>query len=555
MLKKHTKLKKETGRWLVLVAVAIPLIAISIDNTVLDLALPSIADDMQASALQLQWVINAYTLAAATPLLVIGALADKVGRKRMMLIGLAIFGIASLLAVLSTNMGMLITARIILGLGGAMMLPSTLSIVRATFTTPKELMLAIAVWSGIMGAGNAVGPIIGGVLLEFFSWHSVFLLNLPFVLLGAWTVHIWVKESRGENAPWPDFIGTVLSTGTLFAIVYGVIKAGEAGWSSPITWLFISIGLVMGTIFVWVENKSSNPMVPFVVFKNRSFASACMGMTIMSLAMMGSLFFISQYLQSIQGNSPLIAAVMMLPLVPFMLIATSLAPILARKIGVKWVLVAGLVFAIAGLFYYSWVVAVNSPYWQMLTTMALVSIGLGLAFSMSSNAIMGSLPSSRAGAGSALNETSQQIGGAFGVAILGAIMNSTYRADVTGIPFWNMLADDLKNAIMSSVQNAHITAAEHLSNEEGAIVLQYANQAFVNGMNYAMLIGAFIAVVALIVIIIFMPRNIHYAKEGMNTEEAIKEAAMEANAEKDNAAQQIASSYQLIINIAQTNTS
>ena len=503
-------------RWLVIIAVSVPLIAVSIDNTVLDLALPTIAVAFETSAAQLQWIINAYVLAAAAPLLVFGALSDRIGRRRLMITGLIVFALSSVVAVLSPNSMVLIACRATLGIGAAMMLPSTLSIVRATFTTPKELMLAIAIWSGIMGAGNAIGPIVGGTLLHFFDWHAVFLMNLPFAAIGILLVWLWIKESRGHNAPMPDLWGSLLSTGALFAIVYGVIKSGELGWGSQTVWAFLLGGLIIGAVFVWWENRSRNPMIPFVVFKNRSFASACVGMTIMSLAFMGSVFFISQFLQSIQGNSPLKAAVMMLPLVPAMLIATSIAPKLAQKFGVKWILATGMLICIASLFYYSQVVAVDSSYWLFLIALVSISFGLGLAFSMAANAIMGSLSADRAGAGSALNETAQQLGGAFGVAILGALMNSIYRADVTKIPFFGSLGTEFQAIIISSVQNAHIYAEklrEMGFDDMAADIVRFADQAFVSGMNSAMLVGSFIGLVALVIIVIFMPRNIQYYKE------------------------------------------
>jgi EmrB/QacA subfamily drug resistance transporter len=476
-------------RWYALAVLCMVLLIISIDNTVLNLALPSISKGLGATASQLQWIVDAYTLVFASLLLTTGSIGDRYGRRRMLKLGLALFGLGSLGAALSTTTMMLIAFRALLGVAGAMVMPSTLSIITDVFREPGERAKAIAIWSSIFSIGAGVGPLVGGYLLSIFNWSSVFYLNLPIVAIGLIGGFLVIPESRDETVPRPDVPGVLLSIGGLVSLVYAIIRAGEHGWQASEVLLTFAAAVALLAALIWWENRSPHPMLPLEFFKNMAFTGSNIALTLSAFGMMGSIYFFSQYFQSVHGYTPLVAALAMLPMTIIIFPSTIMSVKVDRKLGTNKTVGLGLFLAGCGLLMFSLVVGVDTPYIAILGVLVLLASGLSIIMSPATNAIMGSLPVSRAGIGSAMNDTTRQVGGALGVAVLGALMNTTYRTEIDGLSVMGSLPAGLAEAVRSGIQSAQVAAA-NLPADVAEAVLRGTSQAFVDGMSRALLIGA-----------------------------------------------------------------
>lgn len=478
-------------QWIVLAVLCLPLFLLSIDMSVLNLALPAISKDLGSSTSQLQWVSSSYILAFASFLLTMGAISDRYGRKRLLQIGLFLFAIGSLAAALSNSTIMLISFRGFLGVAGAMISPSTLSIVVDTFRNPKERAQAIGIWAAVFALGSAFGPIVGGYLLQYFDWGSVFLVNIPIVAISLILAYFYIRESRGENAPKPDIPGMFISIIGLFALVYGIIMTGEHGWGNSEVLAWVGTGILLLIVFVLVEKKTAQPMLPPGFFKNRSFTVASLAMVLTIFAMAGALFLISQYFQSVQGYSPLASAFRMMPLGLTLFVAAMLSSRIAARIGAKLTIVIGIFLIGASMFYLSQILEVDSPYGLFVIGIMLTAVGLGLSSPPATQYIVSSLPVSRAGLSSGINNATRQLGSVLGVALLGSLMNSTYRSEISKIPVLNSLSMVAADAVRSSIQAAHAIAGTFSPDISGPIA-NGANRAYVLGMTDAMFIGAFI---------------------------------------------------------------
>jgi len=497
------------NRWLILVMMCISLFIISIDNTVLNLALPSISGGLDASASQLQWVVDAYPLIFASLLITTGAIGDRFGRKRLLIIGLALFGLGSLGAAFSVSIQMLIGFRALLGLAGALIMPSTLSTLIHVFKAGKERTTAISIWTAIFSVGAAIGPIIGGFLLNTYSWSSVFFLNVPIAAFGVIGGLLLVPESFSSIVPKPDFIGVSLSILGLVSLVYAMIRAGEVSWLSPEVLISFILGAAFMTVFILWQKRSSNPMLPLEFFKNMSFTGANLALALSTFAMMGSMFFFSQYFQSVQGYSPIMAALCMLPMTPATLYSTLQSVGVTQKLGTRFTMALGLLVTGVGLFLFSLFVAIDTTYYLMLIVLIVLGVGTGLTMSPATNSIMNSLPAHRAGIGSAMNDTTRQVGGTLGIAVLGSLMNGRYRAWVGTLSGLKGITSSMMEQILSSIQNAHILA-QTLGGTLQQLVVQTSSQAFVDGVRESFLVGGFIMVLAAVVAVILLP---NHAKE------------------------------------------
>lgn len=506
---------KDGRRCVVLGILCLSLFIIAIDNMVLNLALPSISRGLGAGVRQLQWITDAYILVFASLLLTMGAMGDRYGRKRILQIGTFLFGIGSLAAALSTSSEMLITFRGLLGVGGAMIMPSTLSILTDTFRNPQERARVIGLWAATFSLGAAIGPIIGGFLLEYFNWSAVFYINLPVVSIALIGGYFFIQESKGEGAPKPDIPGVILSTSGLFTLVYGLIEAGERGWTDKAVFTCLGIAIVVLGIFVWWENRCVTPMLPMSFFRNMSFTGASLSMLLTAFALMGSMFFMSQYLQSVQGYSPLVSALLMLPMAGVVFVSTILSTRIAEEIGNKLTVSLGILIAGGGLLYFSLILTPRTPYGILVGGMGILATGMGMTMSPSTNAIQGSLPVSRAGIGSAMNNTTRQIGGALGVAVLGSFMNATYLEKIKSVEGIASLSSEGAEAIRSSIQGAHLVAGQLPKGISQAIV-DGSNLAFVSGMTDAMFIGAIIMGVAAIITFLLLPKQVNVLKEHLD---------------------------------------
>ena len=498
---------QDQKRWYALAVLCLSLFIVSVDNTVMNLALPSISTDLGASASQLQWITSAYTLVFATVLLTTGTLGDRYGRKLMLQAGLVAFGAMSLGAALSHSTGMLILFRGLLGLAAAMMMPATLSIITNTFRDPKERSTAIAIWTGTFAVGAAIGPVIGGYLLNHFNWDAVFFINLPIVTVGLIGGSLFVMESRDENAAKIDYAGALLSMATLLPLIYGIIEAGEKSWHEPMVPISIGFGFVMLAVFVWWELRADEPMLPLAFFKNRAFTGSTLAILLNTFGMLGALYFLSQYMQTVLGYTPLGAAVRLIPTTFATVFFTMLATVLARRIGSKFTIALGISLAAVGLFILSAIAAVDTSYSLLIIPLIIFFGALGMIVTPATDAIMSSVPRQQAGVGSAVNDMLRELGGSLGIAVFGSLMNARYLYTVGHLPAMESLPADVMAQVENSIQTAH-QAAAGLSAEQAEIVLSGANQAFVDGMSYAIEFGAFIMLGAALVALILIPRYV-----------------------------------------------
>lgn len=493
-------------RWRGLIFIGISLLVISLDNTILNVAIPSISRSLGATTSELQWIIDGYILVFAALLLTMGSVSDRIGRKRALQIGLVLFGVGSLAAALSTTVPMLIASRAFLGIGGAMIMPSTLSIISATFSA-KERPQAIAIWAAVFALGVGIGPVVGGFLVQRFSWNAVFLVNLPVILVAVIGAALTLGESRDETAQKPDILGVILSIIGLVALVYGIIEAGVIGWTEPSVLIAFAVAAVFLGAFAWWENRAPNAMLPMVFFKNRTFTSANISMTLLTFAMFGSMFFLSQYFQTVQGVPPSEAGLRILPQAIMLTFVSSQSARVGKRIGTKRAISLGMALAAFGLFYLSRVMQVDTPYIFVAIGQILLATGIGTAISPATLSIMNSIPMSKAGVGSAMNDTTRQLGGALGVAVLGTIATNAYlngieplRAQLAGLP------SETFAAISNSIQTAQVAANNPaVPDALRETILATTNQAFVSGMNNAMFVGSMVMLGAFIIVTLLMP--------------------------------------------------
>jgi EmrB/QacA subfamily drug resistance transporter len=513
----QTKLYKR--RWVALFFLAFSLLVIALDNTVLNLALPSISKDLGATLNGLQWIVDAYTLVFAALLLTVGSIGDRYGRKKLLQGGLIVFGIFSLGAALSRSTGTLIAMRALMGIGGATIMPSTLSIITATFRDSKERAQAIAIWAATFSLGMGIGPLVGGWLLTHFEWSSVFYINLPVVVIAVIGGLFFIQNSQAEHPRRIDVPGCILSMAGLFALVYGIIQAGIDGWTAHNVLIAFAAALVILTAFALWERHSTHPMLPLRFFKNMSFTGANIALTMVAFAMFGSFFFMSQYLQTVHGYSPLQAGVRLLPMAFAAFFGAITSASIAQKIGTKLVVALGILIAAGGLFYFYKIAAVNTNYLNIAIGMAITSLGMGITMSPATNSIMGSVPVDEAGVGSAMNDTNRQIGGALGVAILGTLLNSSYAAHIDKIVWPVPLPAQAAAAIRGGIQGAHIAAA-NLQGQSPAlaqVIVKKADEAFTHGMAYTLLIASIIMAVASALVLIIVPTKVRPYSESIKT--------------------------------------
>lgn len=505
-------------RWWGMLFIAISLLVISLDNTILNTAIPAISRDLGASSSELQWIIDAYVLVFAALLLTMGAIGDRYGRKLWLQIGLVLFGVGSLAAALSDSTDMLIASRAFLGMGAAIIMPATLSLITASFPV-HERSQAIALWAAVFGLGVGIGPVVGGLLLESYSWHSVFYVNLPVIVVALAGGQYFLRESRDEEAPAIDVPGALLSMTGLFALVYGIIHAGETSWTDQQTIMaFVAAGVLLGLFAAW-ESYTPTPMLPLHFFRNMSFTGANTALALIMFSLFGSVFFLSQYMQTVRGYTALEAGIRIVPLAVTMAFSAAISARVSAKIGTKYTVALGVIIAACGLFYMSQMYDENSPYSEIVVGMVIMSSGLGLAVSPATDSVMGSVPENKAGIGSAMNDTTRELGGAMGVAILGTIMNNAYQDGVeklgSQLP---MLPQSALNAIADSIQAAHIVAGNpQMPEEMRAVILDTANVAFVDGMTTAMFIGATIMALSSILVLILLPSKVQRPGEVPDT--------------------------------------
>jgi EmrB/QacA subfamily drug resistance transporter len=412
-------------RWLILAVLCLSLLIIVMDNTILNVAIPSLIKDLDASNSELQWIIDAYVLVFAGLLLTTGSLSDRFGRKGALQLGIVLFGLGSTFAALSTTTVQLIGSRAFMGIGGALIMPSTLSILTNVFRDPRERGRAIAVWAGFAGLGVALGPVIGGWLLAHFSWQSVFWVNIPLGALALILGAFLVPTSRDPKQSRLDPIGAGLSIVGLASLLFGIIEGPDKGWGAPAVVAGFAIGIAALLTFVAWELRSDHPMLDMRFFKNPRFTAANSAITMTFFAMFGSMFLMTQYWQFVHGYSALSAGIRMIPYALTMMIAAPLSARVVERLGTKRVVTAGLLTIAASLFALSFITA-TSPYVLVMSMFCVMSVGMAMTMAPATESVMGSLPRAKAGVGSAVNDTTRQVGGALGVAVIGSVVSSVY---------------------------------------------------------------------------------------------------------------------------------
>jgi EmrB/QacA subfamily drug resistance transporter len=504
-------------RWQALGVLALSLLVITMGNTILNVGLPTIRTDLDASSSQLQWIVDSYLLVFAGLLLAAGSLGDRFGRKRALVAGLFTFGLGSILAALSDTSTALIASRGLMGLGAAGIMPTTLSILTNIFPS-NERPKAIAAWAAVSGLGIAVGPISGGFLIEHFAWNSIFLINLPIVAICLAGAFVLVPDSRDPESPRIDLFGTVLSIAGLSAIVWALIEAPERGWGSPLILTAFAAGAAIIAAFIAWERHTDHPMLDVSVFRNLRFSAASVSITFVFFALMGVMYFLTTYLQSVLGYSALEAGVKMLPIAIGMILASKLAVGLTRRFGTKFSVAFGLghvaaALAMIGMF------DTDTSSLQISIALGILGQGMGFAMSPATEAIMGALPRAKAGIGSAMNDVVREVGGTLGIAVLGSLLTSSYGSGmndaVAGLP------PEAAEAAGDSVGGAHEVAAQ-LGGGAGAKLTDVANSAFVDAMATTATLAAAAAVVGALIALASLPAREHAEAPVLNGAELLE---------------------------------
>ena len=457
------------------------LLVVILDNTILNVALKTIQTDLNASQTQMQWAIDSYALVFAGLLITWGVLGDRLGRRKVLLIGLTLFGLTSLLCSFSGSSTQLIVFRALMGIGAAAVQPQTLSIIQNVFD-PKERPKAIGIWAGASGMAIALGPITGGVLLKYFWWGSIFLVNVPIVIVAVIAIFFLVPESRDPKPGRLDPLGVLLSIVALVVLVYGVIQGGNSNdWLQWDTLGAIVVGLALLALFARIQARSKNPTIDVSLFKNRAFSAGAFAIATAFFALQGSTFYLAYYLQAIRGYTPLNAGVALIAVAAAVMTAAPLSARLSARFGPGAVAGTGLLIFGVTLAAYSLVTPTMSVY-VVEVMLAGTGLGMGLTMSPATNAIMNAVPREKAGAGSAVNNTVRQVAGALGVAILGSILAVTFRADLgSGTPRTVAAELDRPAAIVS-----HLPAKDRV----GPLVDKDTSQSIGNALDFVGKAGA-----------------------------------------------------------------
>ncbi len=501
-------------RWWALGVLCITLMIITLDNTILNVALPALTADLNATTSQLQWIIDGYTLVFAGLLLTMGSIGDRFGRKGALMVGLTIFGVGSIASAFAGSANALIFTRAFMGIGGALIMPATLSLLTNIFSDPKERARAIGMWAAVAGASGALGPVLGGLLLEHFSWGSIFFVNVPVIVVGIVAGWYVLPSSRDADAPRLDLVGAGLSIAGLIAVLWAIIEAPVKGWGDSTVTMALLAGVALLGAFVAWELHIDHPMLDVRFFSNRRFSAANVAITLVFFAMFGQMFLGTQYLQTVLGFSALEAGLRMLPMAVLMICVAPLAPRLVERVGTKVVVGSGLLVAAVGLGIISQV-PVADGYTQILIGFCFVSTGMALTMAPATESIMGSLPREKAGVGSAMNDTTRQMGGALGVAVLGSVFATVYRPgmaeDISGLGLTPEQASQAQDSIGGAL---HV--AGELPAAAAAQLVDIAKHQFVEGMHLAIYVAIGVVLVAAAIVFKFLPARAHdYVEPGV----------------------------------------
>lgn len=490
-------------RWFLLGIMCLSLVMVVMAVSGLNVAIPSIQTSLDATATDLQWIIDSYAIIFAGLLLTAGAMGDRFGRKRALQGGLVLFGIGSVVGTVADSVELVIAGRVVMGIGAAFIMPATLSIISAVFP-PEERSKAIAVWAGFAGAGGALGPLVVGFLLTDwwvfpdYWWGAAFLVNVVTVIIVLVAVSIWSPRSKDDEATPLDPVGAALSIVGLAALLYGIIEGPVKGWTNTEVVLAFGIALVGLTGFIAWERRATHPMLPMGYFRNLGFSLGSGVITFAFFVMFGFFFLMTQFLQFVRGYSPLDAGVATLPLAVALVAVSPRSAALSARLGVTTVISGGFAFVTAGFLLMATIDA-SSPYWMIAIALVLLGIGMGVTVAPATGSIMAEVPLNKAGIGSAVNDTTREVGGALGIAALGSIANSVYRSGIDGNTL-ESLPPDVGDAAGESI-GAALAIARTLPGDIGAVLTTEAQEAYTSAFNTAL--GASAAVAAVVGVLVF----------------------------------------------------
>ncbi|MFJ2647229.1 MFS transporter [Streptomyces sp. NPDC087420] len=500
--------------WLTLFSVAIGVMMVALDGTIVAIANPAIQKDLGASFADVQWITNGYFLALAVALITAGKLGDRFGHRQTFLIGVTGFAAASGAIGLSHSIALVVVFRVLQGLFGALLMPAALGLLRATFPAEK-LNMAIGIWGMVIGASTAGGPIIGGLLVENVSWQSVFFINVPVGIVALGIGIVILKDHRAENAPKSfDVLGILLLSTAMFCLVWAIIQAPTWGWGSGLTWLFIIGSLVAFGLFAFWETKVKEPLIPLGLFRSVPLSAGVVLMALMAIAFLGGLFFVTFYLQNVHGMSPVDAGLHLLPLTGMMIVASPLAGVVITKVGPRIPLAAGMIFTTVAMFGMS-TLGTGTSSFVMSIWFALLGMGLAPVMVGATEVIVGNAPMELSGVAGGLQQASMQIGGSLGTAVLGAVMASKVSNDLpgnwtdAGLP---PLTPDQADKAAEAVQVGVPPVAPGTPAEIAAKITSVAHDTFMSGMGLACLVAAGVGAVAVFVALL--------TKRGVNADAA-----------------------------------
>jgi EmrB/QacA subfamily drug resistance transporter len=522
--------KAHERRWWILAVLCLSLLIIVVDNSILNVALPTLArpaseGGLDATNSQLQWIVDSYVLVFAGLLLTAGSLGDRFGRRGALQVGLVVFGLSSLLAAVASSPGQLIATRALMGIGGAFIMPATLSLITSIFEGP-ERGRAIAIWAGVAGLAVAIGPLTGGFLLEHFYWGSVFLVNLPIVGVALAAGLLIMPTSKDRTAPKLDLVGAGLSIAGLVALVYAFIEAPQNGWSDSTILAALALATVLLVAFALWERRSTHPMLNLDFFKNPRFTTASASISILFFTLFGVIFLMTQYFQFVLGYSPLQAGVRLLPMALTMMVVAPISARIVERVGTKIVVGTGLFIVAFSVLSYTQLDA-STGYGNIFWRLMLFAVGMGLTMAPATESIMGSLPLAKAGVGSAMNDTTRQVGGALGVAVIGSVLSSTYGTQVgdavANQPLPSGVAGEVENSLGFALETA-----SRLGGPAGDALANTARSAFVDAMHQGFWVAAGVALVGAIVALVWLPARARRAAEELEVEYQAARAAEQA---------------------------
>lgn len=496
------------GRWWALAALVVSGLVVALDATVLVTALPTLSSKLGATTTDLQWISAAYTLALGGLLLPGGVLGDHYGRKRLLLVGLGLFGISSLVASQVTTAGALIAMRAVMGAGAALIVPLSFSILPSMFSEQERPRAVSAAAAGAF-LGLPLGPLVAGFLLTHYAWGTVFLINVPVTVLGLLGVWFFVPESRDRDAKRVDFVGAILAVVGVTALVYGVIEQPLRGWGDAQVLTGIIGGVLVIALFIVWNVRERVPFIDLHLFLNRRFTWATVAFVVVGFALFGVLFILTPYLQIVQGSDAQATGIKLLPMIGAVMVGAVAGSPLAARFGARVAIPVGMILSTGGLFLLATANA-ETGYGLIAIALALVGFSMGIAFPTALDTILGTLPPAQTGAGSALTRALQQIAATFGVAILGSILNNAYQGSLAfhlaGLP------SAIKAVANGSLAGAHAVAA-HLPAAIGSPLVRAANVAYAQGMSEVIVVCAIIIGAGGLLIAIFMPSRVSGAHD------------------------------------------